>query len=415
MASKRITDQSQISLSSSKKPRLFEKKHKREYFFGSMWNTIESDPGVFSDLLDAIGTRGLEVEEVWGLDDESLAPLSKSLGLLFLFRYGGAVPETPVGDAETNASAPASASDSSLSSSPAAWFAHQAISNACGTQALLHIVMNSDEALHNFSVGPALSALRDFTTALPPRERGLALGDCESVRAAHNSFARAEPFADGPARTAKKGDDVFHFVAYVPAVGGGALELDGLASAPRLHPPPASGSGYASWLLAAGAALRARTASAGSSEIHFNLLAVVRDARGEALVKAGAAALRMDSLAGSQLTDAALIAAGFDVSSARAAAAAALAPPSVFGSDFAAEEIAQAGAAAAAAVARRGAWAAENARRRHNFVPFLLALAQGLAKAGVLRRLADEGRAGAAAARGRRRAEVHKRALPADD
>ena len=40
----------------------------------SGWSTIESDPGVFTRLSRDIGIRGTQVEEVWDLDDQVIAP-----------------------------------------------------------------------------------------------------------------------------------------------------------------------------------------------------------------------------------------------------------------------------------------------------------------------------------------------------
>jgi hypothetical protein len=51
------------------------------------WSTIESDPGVFTSLIQSFGTTGVEVSEIWGLDDACLP--QQSYGLIFLFKWVG--------------------------------------------------------------------------------------------------------------------------------------------------------------------------------------------------------------------------------------------------------------------------------------------------------------------------------------
>ena len=176
------------------------------------WNTIESDPGVFTELISSFGVKSpIEAEEIWSMDAQ-FPTLGKIYGLIFLFKYQqGAADDRETVDASTE---------------PDLFFAHQTIQNACATQAILQILLNRPDV----DVGETLSGFRSFTREFDASLKGEAIGNSDPIRTAHNSFARAEPFQITEEK-AGKDDDVFHFIEYVP-FNGKVYELDGLKPGP---------------------------------------------------------------------------------------------------------------------------------------------------------------------------------------
>ena len=218
------------------------------------WCTIESDPGVFTELVEKFGASGCEFAELYSLDDAELAQLQPVFGLIFLFKWTGEKDDRPCCDEV-----------------PGLFFAKQVVSNACATQAILGCLLNRADA-EGLTLGPALEELKTFAADLPFDMRGLAIENAEKIRTAHNAFARPEPFVSDD-RKATKDDDVFHFITYVP-FNGRVYELDGL------RPGPCDlGESGSDWLGVARSAIQARIEKYSASEIKFNLMAIIRDKR----------------------------------------------------------------------------------------------------------------------------------------
>lgn len=193
-------------------------------------------------------------------------------GVIFLFKY---------------LRAPATSNTQTQDGTPATnlpenfFFANQTIQNACGTQAILSVLLNHDTpAPENHQapifLGPELSSFKDFTTGFPSDLRGEALSNSETIRTAHNAFAKASPFVDETSRPQNEDEegDVYHFIAYTP-VDGELYELDGLQPAPISHGPCDTDT-FPEKVIEV---LQRRIARYPETETRFNLMAVVKDLR----------------------------------------------------------------------------------------------------------------------------------------
>ncbi|XP_069823503.1 ubiquitin carboxyl-terminal hydrolase isozyme L5 isoform X1 [Dendropsophus ebraccatus] len=219
------------------------------------WCLMESDPGVFTELIKGFGCQGVQVEEIWSLEQEHFEDLQPVQGLIFLFKWQPG--EEPSGSV---------VQDSRLDT---LFFAKQVINNACATQAIVSILLNTTHP--DVHLGETLSEFKEFTQSFDAAMKGLALSNSEVIRQVHNSFARQQMF-EFDAKFSTKDDDAFHFVSYVP-VNGRLYELDGLRDGPIDLGP----CNQDDWIGVVRPVIEKRMQKYCEGEIRFNLMAIVSD------------------------------------------------------------------------------------------------------------------------------------------
>lgn len=321
-------------------------------------------------MISTFGVKGVQVEELYSLDEETFKQNAPIYGLIFLFKYKSESDTRPTQEA------------------PGLFFAKQVITNACATQAILSVLLNVEQA--DVDLGPTLSEFKAFISDFSSELKGLAISNSGPIRDSHNSFARAEPFVVEEAKVATDKDDVFHFIAYVPH-NGSVYELDGLKAGP-IHLGEVDGGASGDWLTVARPAIQARIERYASSEIRFNLMGLVKnklDVLGEQAAQldvrkaAVQAALSGDAEAMQAATqEAAGGGGGWALASDNAGLTAQLAECE--------DQLEECGRKRKAEEEKVASWKMENIRRKHNYIPFVVNLFRMLAERGHLKPMLQE-------------------------
>ncbi|THH18181.1 hypothetical protein EW146_g2769 [Bondarzewia mesenterica] len=296
----------------------------------SGWQLTESDPGVFTQLLKALGVP-LIFDDLYSLDATSLAPLQPIHALIFLFKWlpGAGEPESTGGQYDDVFPG---------------FFAHQVVNNACATLAVLNALGN----IPSLKTGQQLSDLISFTAGMDPQTRGMVVTSADWLREAHNALSPPSAFSIDGLDLPKTTEDAYHFVVYVPMMGS-VYELDGLKRSPIRHGAyEEQGEG---WVKKAREVIENRIGTYPSGTLEFNLLA-----------------LHDDTLPALEVQ---------------------LAQLHSSGNDLAALELSQ---HISNETSKRERWAFENSLRCHNHVGLIHALLLALAKAGNLDAASEQAR-----------------------
>ncbi|KAB7499782.1 Ubiquitin carboxyl-terminal hydrolase calypso [Armadillidium nasatum] len=225
------------------------------------WLELESDPGLFTLLVENMGVKGVQVEEIYDLQKGFEG---KVFGFIFLFRWI----EERRSRRKIVENYDNYVRDENIM-----------VPNSCATHSLVSVLLNCS----NLDLGPTLSRLRAHTLGMSPENKGWAIGNTPELANAHNSHAapqarrRQDKTPGVPTSSRVCSAETFHFVSYVP-INGHLFELDGLKPHPLDHGPWLEGE---DWTEKFRRVITERLGIATGGEpyhdIRFNLMAVVPD------------------------------------------------------------------------------------------------------------------------------------------
>ncbi|KAF7292718.1 Ubiquitin carboxyl-terminal hydrolase [Mycena indigotica] len=191
---------------------------------------LESDPIIFTELIQALGVHSLQFHDVLSLDLADLSPSgalalpADPYALILIF------PTTQEYEADLKAAKKRAHLDGTQykgcgEQEPVHWF-EQTIGNACGLYAILHAVANLGPAASkdHIASGSVLESFLAEVIPFDPEQRAAALETSPAIAEAHR---RAAVQGSTPVPDAE--DEVyFHYICFVKSPKNGHIyELDG--------------------------------------------------------------------------------------------------------------------------------------------------------------------------------------------
>ncbi|CAG0890244.1 unnamed protein product [Cyprideis torosa] len=244
------------------------------------WLELESDPGLFTLLVEDFGVRGVQVDEIYDIKSDLETPV---YGFIFLFKWNEA--RRARRKAREEAKELNYVKEEEIVNNM--FFAHQIVANSCATHALLSVLLN----VQGLSLGPILTKLKNHTHGMAPEDKGHSIGNTAELAAAHNQHVshqarRIVPLPAGSTVVMSDTEETFHFVSYVP-INGRVFELDGLKEFPIDHGPWNEGEDWtdrfreviAERLGVNASGREGSEVSPSNQDIRFSLMAVIPDRR----------------------------------------------------------------------------------------------------------------------------------------
>ncbi|MFH4981307.1 hypothetical protein AB6A40_008016 [Gnathostoma spinigerum] len=184
------------------------------------WLPLESNPETINSFLRKMGVeKGVECVDVLGFDDDLLAMLPRPHYALILcfpdYKKVHEIMHSVYGQLEKKG----------VGVPPDVFFMKQKISNACGTFALLHSLVNNKTRI-NLGDG-SLKKWMDKAVELDVNDRSDSLANDSELANAHEDCARSGDTEAEPAE-----DVEHHFICYV-IVNGTLYEIDSSQNFPR--------------------------------------------------------------------------------------------------------------------------------------------------------------------------------------